>query len=110
MAKYYGVIGFGETAEVTPGEWRDVVTERPYYGDVIRNIRRSSGGDRINPNIIVSNQISVVADAYANETFAAIRYISWMGNLWHVSEVEVEQPRLILTLGGVYEGPTPDAP
>lgn len=110
MAKYYGVIGFGETAEVTPGEWRDVITERSYFGDVLRNIRRSGGGDRINPNLTVSNQISVVADAYANETFAAIRYISWMNNLWHVSEVEVEQPRLILTLGGVYEGPTAPAP
>lgn len=106
MAKYHGVIGFGETAEVTPGEWVDRVIERPYYGDVIKNTRRLGGGDKINPNITVSNQISVVADAYANETFHNIRYIRWMNNNWIVTEVEVERPRLILTLGGVYNGQT----
>lgn len=110
MAKYYGVIGYGETSEVSPGIWADTIVERKYYGDVIKNIRRLGGGDKVNPNITVSNQISVVADAYANTQFFAIRYISWMGNLWTVSEVEVERPRLILTLGGVYDGPTPEAP
>lgn len=110
MAKYYGVIGYGETSEVSPGIWADTIVERKYYGEVIKNIRRLGGGDKVNPNITVSNQISVVADAYANTHFSAIRYISWMGNLWTVSEVEVERPRLILTLGGVYDGPTPEAP
>lgn len=106
MAKYYGNIGFGETVERTPGEWVDAIIERPYYGDVVKNIRRLGGGDKVNSDITVSNQISVVADAYANKTFFAIRYISWMDNLWYVTNVEVERPRLILTLGGVYNGPT----
>lgn len=110
MAKYYGVIGFGETAEVTPGEWVDQIVERPYFGDVIKNMRRLGGGDKVNPDLLVSNQISVVADAYANSTFHAIRYIEWMGNLWKVTDVEVERPRLILSLGGVYDGPTSSAP
>lgn len=106
MARYHGVIGFGETTELTPGEWVDQVIERPYFGDVVRNARRLGGGDKVNSNVLVTNQISVVADAYANETFHAIRYISWMNQNWIVTEVEVERPRLILTLGGVYNGQT----
>lgn len=106
MARYYGKIGFGETAETDPGIWEDVIHERSYYGDVVRDARRLGGGDKVNSDISVSNKISVVADSYANEHIYAMRYIEWMGTLWYVLEVEVERPRLILSLGGKYDGPT----
>lgn len=110
MAKYFGVIGYGETVETAPGVWEDVVTERSYFGDVIRNTLRSDEADKLNNDLSVGNSISVVADAYANEHFFAIRYISWAGTLWVVSEVEVQRPRLILRLGGVYNGPKAQTP
>lgn len=106
MAKFYGEIGYGETVESSPGVWTDVITEKEYYGDVIRNSRRLSEEDKINDDLSVGNSISVVADAYANEHFFAIRYIRWAGTLWKVSKVDVKSPRLILRLGGVYNGPT----
>lgn len=110
MAKFYGTIGYGETVEVNPGVWDDLITELKYYGDVVRNTRKSSEGEYLNNDLSVGNSISIVADAYANEHFFAIRYISWAGTLWTVSDVEVQSPRLLLRLGGVYNGPTPAAP
>lgn len=113
MAKFYGEIGYGETVETSPGVWEDVIVEYFYYGDVIRNTRKLQEGEQLNSDISVGNSIRIVADAYANEHFFAIRYIKWAGTLWTVSDVEVESPRLLLRLGGVYNGPkaaTPIAP
>lgn len=107
--KFYGPVGFGETVEspADSGVWKDVITERNYTGDVVRNTRQSRQGENLNNDLSVNNSISIVSDAFANEHFLAIRYVKWAGKLWVVPEVEVQFPRLILTLGGVYNGPTP---
>lgn len=110
MARYYGKVGYGETVETTPGVWEDRITEMSYYGDVIRNTRMLQQGENLNQDLRVNNAISIVADAYANEHFFAIRYVEWTGVLWTVSNVEVQAPRLILQLGEVYNGPTAAAP
>jgi hypothetical protein len=110
MAKFYGEIGYGESVEVSPGVWEDDLIEKFYHGDVIRNTRRLQEGENLNNDLTVGNSISIVADAYANEHFFAIRYIRWAGTLWTVSDVEVQSPRLTLRLGGVYNGPTFGAP
>ncbi len=104
MAKYYGQIGYCQTSEdpVGSGIWIETIVERNYYGDVIRNSRRLQGSDRINDNVNISNQLSIVSDPYANENFHAIRYASFMGSKWKVTDIEVQYPRLILTLGGLY--------
>lgn len=107
MAKFYGEIGYGETVESAPDVFRDVITERKHYGDVLRNARNLVEGDKVNNDLSVNNSISIVADAYANEHFFAMKYIKWAGTLWIVSNVDVQPPRLILRLGGVYHGPTP---
>lgn len=109
MAKFYGKIGYGATVEKAPGVWEDVITEISYFGDVIRNTRRLQEGEFVNDNLSVNNSISIVADAYANKHFFAIRYVEWMGALWTISDVEVQSPRLLLRLGGVYNGPTPNS-
>ena len=105
MAKFSGLVGYGETVETTPDVWADRITEFKYFGDVVRNTRTSQQGEQLNNDISVNNSISIVADAYANDHFFAIRYVEWAGKLWHVTDVEVERPRLILRLGGVYNGP-----
>lgn len=105
MAKFYGEIGYGEHQEIAAGVWEDVITEVKYYGDVVRNTRKLKEGEFLNNDLTVGNSISIVADAYANEHFFAIRYIRWAGTRWTVSDVEVQSPRLLLRLGGVYNGP-----
>lgn len=110
MAKFHGPIGYGESVETVPGVWEDVIIEHNYYGDVIRNTRKIQEGQSVNYDLSVGNSISIVADAYANEHFFAIRYIKWAGTLWTVSDVEVLSPRLLLRLGGVYNGPKASTP
>lgn len=105
MARYYGKVGFiGETTETSPGIWEELLEARPYYGDVVRNVRRTDGGTQVNATVSVANQISVVADAFAFDHIYAIRYVEWGSTAWEVTSVEVEHPRLVLTLGGVYTG------
>ena len=107
MAKYFGNIGFSQgQQEVKPGVWDETIVERQYFGDVIRNTRQLQEAQKVNDDLTVGNSISVVADAYANENFFAIRYLNWAGALWDVTAVEVQSPRLVLRLGGVYSGPT----
>lgn len=109
MAKFYGEIGYAETVE-TPedsGVWVDEVTEVVYSGDVIQNTRNLESGETLNSDISVQNRISVVADEYAIDHIFAIKYVRWAGALWTVTKVEVKSPRLILSLGSVYNGPTP---
>jgi len=106
MAKFYDVVGYAETAvESSPGVWTEPIVEHQYYGDVIRNSRQVQNGPFVNDTLTVQNSISIVADAYANERFFAIRYVRWMGTYWIVTDVEVQRPRLLLRLGGVYNGP-----
>jgi len=106
MAKFSGKVGYGENVKTAPGVWADVITEKSYFGDVIRNVRQlREAPESLNNDLSVSNSISIVADAYANEHFHAIRYVEWAGALWTVSDVEVQSPRLLLRLGGVYNGP-----
>ncbi len=107
MTRFFGVVGYGASEEVSPGVWNDVITEREYYGDVTYTLRRLQEADKLNADIVTSNAISIVADAYANENFVDIRYVNWAGTLWTVTTVEVQSPRLILRLGGVYNGPIP---
>lgn len=109
MAKFFGEVGFGESMEVRDGVWQDGITERKYFGDVLNVTRRLEDGEKVNNDLTVTNSISIVADAYANEHIFAIRYVKWAGVLWTVSTVEVKSPRLTLWLGGVYNGPTPAA-
>lgn len=111
MARFFGPVGFGSTVEVRPGVWEDVITEIEYFGDVIRNTRQvRENQESVNNTLSVQNSISIVADENASENVSAIRYVGWAGELWTVSAVEVERPRLILRLGEVYHGPTPTTP
>lgn len=107
MARFYGRIGYGEPVETSPGVWEDQIVEYLYSGDVIRNARNLREGENLPFDLNVQNQISIVADAYANEHFFSIKYVEWAGTLWTVSSVEVQSPRLLLRLGEVYNGPTP---
>lgn len=104
MAKYYGKIGFAESVESAPGVHVEKIVERNYYGELVRNSRRLQSANQLNDNINISNEISIVADPYADKNFHMMRYIEFMGTKWKISNVEVQPPRLILTVGGVWNG------
>lgn len=104
MAKFYGKIGYAESKETTPGIWEERIIEREYRGDLIRNTRRMQTAETLNDDINISNEISIVADPYANQNFHSMRYVEFMGAKWKISNVDVQYPRLILSIGGIYNG------
>ena len=106
MAKFYGNIGYIKPVEVEPGLWEEQIIERPYYGDLTRNTSRFQSSGGVNDDITVSNNVSIIADPYANENFQYMRYAEFQGAKWKVTNAEVQYPRILLTIGGVYNGQT----
>lgn len=106
MAKFYGAVGYVEDRVTGLDIHTNVPVEMMYRGDIEKNGRRLENGTSVNDNVTISNTISIVADAYAYEHMHTMRYVKWMGVAWKITSVDVKRPRLILTLGGVYNGET----
>ena len=104
--RFAGNVGFGVSTEVRQGVFKDVVTERSYFGDVTKNSRSANTEDKVNDEIGITNTVEIVADSYVSENIEAIVYVEWAGTKWKVPNVEIQGVRLILRLGGVYNGPT----
>lgn len=104
MAKFYGIVGYSETVETVPGVWEEQIIEHEYDGDFVRNTSKFQTAGKVNDDVNVANEISIVADPYANQNFHMMRYVEFMGAKWKITNVEVRYPRLILTIGGLYNG------
>lgn len=105
MNKFYGNIGYAETVETSPGYWEPTITVKPSYGDWIRySSKFQITADSTNDNKDVANELSIVADPYAEQHFSNMRYVEHMGVKWKITAVKPQHPRLILTVGGIYNG------
>ena len=104
MEKFYGPIGYVELVETEPDIWEEKVTERNYCGDWLRNLGKVQGSGDVNDNVNLANKLSIVSDPYSTEHFLTMRYVAFMGAKWKITDVEVKYPRLILTIGGLYNG------
>lgn len=104
MAKWHGVIGYAEMVETRPGIYEEKIVEKTHYGDILQSSRRLQSSGQVNDDVEVTNRISIIASPYATVDFTSMRYISFMGSKRKISSVDVEPPRLILSVGGVYNG------
>lgn len=102
MAKFFGKIGFDVTSEIRPGVWKRSVVEQQYYGDVIRRSARFQENDKVNSDFTISNQISILMDDFLGENISSMLYVTYMGAKWKISNIEINAPRLILSIGGLY--------
>ena len=102
MAKFYGEVGYAVLTESAPGVWVEEIKEHLYYGDLVRDTRQMNASDSLNDSITISNSFSIVADPFANANFHSMRYISYLGTKWRINNVEVQRPRLILSVGGIF--------
>lgn len=102
MARFYGKIGYAIVRETSPGVWMDDIVEKAYYGTCNRIITRSDPAEKVNDDLSLNNEISIIADPFAYEHYSRIRYVEFMGVKWKVSAVQVQRPRLILNIGKVY--------
>lgn len=102
--RYSGKIGFvSASKETAPGVWQEeTIAEKQYYGDIIRNYRNLQSADKVNDDITINNQISIVADPFANQNMYLMRYATFQGQKWKITSIEAQYPRLLLTLGGIY--------
>ena len=101
--KFFGKVGFEETRETLPGIWEPEVVFREYIGDVTRNQRRwETQKDTINDSLNISNEISILADSYLLENLGAMKCVEYGGTLWKISWVNLQYPRVILTLSNRY--------
>jgi hypothetical protein len=109
--RFHGAVGYATQQETSPGVWQEIITERSYFGDVIRaNRRLETPVTTLNDDVVLENSIAVVADAFALSNFETMRYVTWNGKRWIVTNVEIRRPRLILTIGGLWNGDTPGSP
>lgn len=108
MAKFYGKIGFATQQEIRPSVYVPVIEERTYAGDLYKNYMKQKQADSVADDFTISNDISIVADPYASNHFSSMKYVEFMGAYWEVQNVMVEHPRLRISIGGVYNGPTPE--
>jgi hypothetical protein len=105
MSKWFGRIGFAQTVETEPSVYEEKIVERDFYGDLLENNRRlRASSDKVNDDITIQNQLSIVADPFAQEHFYSMKYATLYGGKWKITDVKVSWPRLILTLGGLYCG------
>ncbi len=104
MAKFYGVIGYAIQTETAPGVWEDQITEKNYRGDVILAQQRWQKTEGVNSNLSLDNSISIVADTYAYANFGFIKYVIWHGQKWNVNSLAINRPRIVLQIGGIYNG------
>lgn len=102
MAKWYGNIGYAETVETEPGLWEEQIVERPYFGDLTTDRRKRQASGGVNDDINLANVISILADPFAVQNCSKMVYAEVMGAKWKISDIEVQYPRLILTVGGVW--------
>lgn len=104
MAKWHGRMGFADTIETTTDVWTETIAERPYYGDVLYDNKSTNRDNEINNGFTIANKISVVADAYARDNFYKAKYITYKGTKWTIGSAEVQYPRLIVSIGGLWNG------
>jgi hypothetical protein len=102
MAKWSGLIGYALAEETQPGVWTEVITEKKYFGDIIKDNRKVINQGEINSSVNISNNISVVSNKFMLENMAFMKYITFMGSKWNISLVDVKPPRLIISIGGLY--------
>lgn len=107
MAKFYGIIGFGVSEETSPGVWIDDVVERSYTGDMVQNAQRwRDAEDKVNPDTNIADRISIIGDAFAMQNISSMKYVKWRGSTWSVKTIVAQPPRLIMDIGGLYNGNT----
>lgn len=104
MAKYCGMIGFGVTVKTAPGVKSVQTEERKYYGDILDDTRKWESGEQVNDDFNITNKISIIADKFATQNLDAMRYATFMGIKWKIRSASISYPRIVLSLGGVYNG------
>lgn len=103
MAKYYGKIGFAISEETKPGVWTDRIIEKIYSGEIQNVYRRWEKSEYLNDDLRYNIELSMLCDSFVIENGHKIKYIVYAGSKWKANSINIEYPRVKITLGGLYE-------
>lgn len=110
MNRFFGKVGYAERVQVRPGRWEDKIIEREFFGELVqKRYRNQSVPDQVHDDIRLNTDVEIIADAYLLENFSKIKYVCYGGGRWMVTGIEVDHPRIRLTLGGLYNGPAAES-
>lgn len=109
--RYAAKLGYRYTEEQRDSEdrpngvYKEIYTERPYKADVMSYGYRNQTSESINDDYKLTNKFSVLAcDAFTLSHLNSIIYIEYLGIKWKVTSVDIQRPRLIISIGGEYNG------
>lgn len=102
MARYSGLVGYVTQEETVPGVWSPVENPRTMKGEIIRQSSTNPDHGKINSDISLNHRVSLWGDAYAFDSYYAIKWIQIDGRKWEVTSVEIKRPRIIVTVGGLW--------
>ena len=106
--RYSGKLGLVEQLEVRPGIWEEVVTEVPVLGTVRQRTEVLTGEGTVLPEYGTTTSISVPARGVGPQDNSMIRYVTYKGLRWQIRSIVDEPPRIVIYVGEVYRGPTPE--
>lgn len=101
--KWYGNIGFGIPVNENDIH-TEVITDKPYKGDILENNLRWQQSDKIDDDLNITNKISVIANDFAYDNIGYMKYVELRGNKWKIVSATLQYPRILLTIGGVWNG------
>ncbi len=104
MAKFCGKVGFETMVEGEGGVFRADPIEKIYRGDILNMLPKYESSDKLHDDLTLSNEISILADSFAYENFQYMRYVILLGVKWEITSAKIERPRILLRIGGVYNG------
>jgi hypothetical protein len=97
MARFAGFVGYVTQVESVPGVWSPVENPKYMRGDVIRQSSTSQNGD-----ISLNHRVSLIGDSYTFNNYYNIKWVEIGSAKWSVTSVEIQRPRVIITLGGLW--------
>ena len=100
--KCSGKIGYARAEETSPGIYQEIIVEKQYYGDIVRNSTQILDSNTINSSIKLNNSISVLCNNYISDNLGCVRYMTFKKSKWKISSIEIKDNRIIFTLGDLY--------
>lgn len=110
MSKFTGLVGFITQEESIPGVWSPIENSKKMRGDLISSSATNGNGSRIadsgkvNDDVSLNHRVSLLGDYYTFNNYLNIKWIQIGGRKLEVSSIELQRPRVILTVGGLWNG------